>query len=208
MFRQKIGIPMGTDCAPYLANLYLYALEFTYLKKLMKTDIHTARKLSLSYRYIDDLLMFNSGGIMDEHKTKMYPKELILNKQNKNDDHCTFLDIDMTVQHETHTLHTCIYDKRDDFNFTINNFPNLSGNIHAARTHGIVVSQLIRFCTVCVYKNDFIDRCKVMMAKLVNQYFVKHILHKKISNFYDKYYHLIQKYNISKLKMIELMFVS
>jgi hypothetical protein len=32
IFRQKIGIPMGTDCAPYLANLYLYALEFKYLK--------------------------------------------------------------------------------------------------------------------------------------------------------------------------------
>ena len=32
MFRQKIGIPMGTDCAPYLANLYSYALEFKYLE--------------------------------------------------------------------------------------------------------------------------------------------------------------------------------
>ena len=29
MFRQKIGIPMGTDCAPYLANLYPYALEIS-----------------------------------------------------------------------------------------------------------------------------------------------------------------------------------
>jgi hypothetical protein len=207
IFRQIIGIPMGTDCAPYLANLYLYALESKYLQDLMKNDIHTARKLSLSY-YIDDLLMFNSGGIMDEHKTKIYPKELILNKENKNDDHCTFLDLDLTVKRETHTLHTCIYDKRDDFNFTINNFPNLSGNIHATRSHGIVISQLIRFCKACIHIDDFIDRCKTMMTKLTNQFSVKKVLQNKTSNFYDKYYHLIQKYKISKRKMIELMFVS
>ena len=52
VFRQTVGIPMGTDCAPYLANLYLYAIEFNYLNNLMKSNIHTARKLSLSYRFI------------------------------------------------------------------------------------------------------------------------------------------------------------
>ena len=38
IFRQNIGIPMGTDCAPFLANLYLYALEFDYLEKTTKKD--------------------------------------------------------------------------------------------------------------------------------------------------------------------------
>ena len=27
-FKQKIGIPMGTDCAPFLANLFLFAYEY------------------------------------------------------------------------------------------------------------------------------------------------------------------------------------
>ena len=98
---------------------------------MSNNNIHMARKLSQSYRYIDDLLIFNSDGLMDEHKTNMYPPELVLNKENKTDDHVSFLDIDMTVQHNTHTLYTRIYDKCDDFNFAINNFPNLSGNIHA-----------------------------------------------------------------------------
>ena len=39
VFRQVIGIPMGTDCAPFLANLYLYALEFEFLEKLTKQDM-------------------------------------------------------------------------------------------------------------------------------------------------------------------------
>ena len=28
VFRQVIGIPMGTDCAPFLANLFLYSQEY------------------------------------------------------------------------------------------------------------------------------------------------------------------------------------
>ena len=106
----------------------------------------------------------------------------------------------------TTKLHPNIYDKRDDFNFTMNHFPNLSGNIHAKRTHGIVISQLIRFCKACIRVDDFIFRCKCMMTKLLNQFFYETLLKNKVSSFYDKYYHLIQKYNISKLKMISPMF--
>ena len=32
-FRQTIGIPMGTDCAPLLANLFLFHYEFNFMKK-------------------------------------------------------------------------------------------------------------------------------------------------------------------------------
>jgi hypothetical protein len=33
VFLQRIGIPMGTDAAPYLANLFLYYYEFGFLEK-------------------------------------------------------------------------------------------------------------------------------------------------------------------------------
>ena len=36
IFRQCIGIPMSTDCAPYLANLFLFAYEFDFMNKLIK----------------------------------------------------------------------------------------------------------------------------------------------------------------------------
>lgn len=205
IFRQTVGIPMGTDCAPFLANLYLYALEFNYLNDLMKHDIHTARKLSKSHRYIDDLLIFNSDGIMNEHKTKIYPKELILNNENEHEKHCTFLDINITVNRNK-TITTNVYDKRDDFNFTINNFPNVSGNIHAARSHGIIISQLIRYSKICMNLDDFIERTNTMTTKLQSQYFNTKMLKKKMSNFYDKYYHLVKKYNCSKLKLFSLVF--
>ena len=81
-----------------------------------------------------------------------------------------------------------------------------SSSCVAKRTHGIVISQLIRFCKACIRVDDFIFRCKCMMTKLLNQFVDETLLKNKVSNFYDKYYHLIQKYNISKPKMISQMF--
>jgi hypothetical protein len=74
---------MGTDCAPFLANLYLYTLEFAFLDKMTKTNIYIARKFSDSFRYIDDLLTLNNDELMDKYMNEIYPKELILNKENR-----------------------------------------------------------------------------------------------------------------------------
>ena len=191
---------MGTDCAPYLANLYLYALEYKFLEKLTKTNIKLARKFSDSYRYIDDLLTFNNNNLMNTYKHEIYPKELILNQENHSDQHTSFLDIDIKIHNNT--IITKLYDKRDDFDFTINNFPILTSNIHSKRTHGIIISQLIRYCKVCLFYDDFVNVSKILTTKLLKQYFTLNLLKKKVSNFYDKYYHLIETYNVTKKHMI------
>ena len=41
-----------------------------------------------------------------------------------------------------------IYDKRDDFNFEIVNFP-FDGDVPRSLSYGIYISQLIRFARVC-----------------------------------------------------------
>ena len=61
LFRQMIGIPMGTNCAPLLADLFLYSYESEFLDKLVKEGKRKlARKFNLSYRYINDLISFNN----------------------------------------------------------------------------------------------------------------------------------------------------
>jgi hypothetical protein len=43
LFQQVIGIPMGTNCAPLLADLFLYSYESEFLQKLVKDKkIHEA----------------------------------------------------------------------------------------------------------------------------------------------------------------------
>jgi hypothetical protein len=55
LFQQVVSIPMGTNYAPLLADLFLYSYESEFLQKLV-TDkkIHEARAFNFTYRYIDD----------------------------------------------------------------------------------------------------------------------------------------------------------
>ena len=62
VFRQIIGIPMGFDPAPFFANLFLYYYESKWVKDLQRHDITRARRFSLIFRFIDDLLTFNDDG--------------------------------------------------------------------------------------------------------------------------------------------------
>ena len=54
-----VGIPMGTNCAPLLADLFLYSCESEILDKLIKEGKRKlARKFNLSYRYTDNVISF------------------------------------------------------------------------------------------------------------------------------------------------------
>ena len=52
---------MGTDCAPFLANLFLFYFEYNYMKDLVKSNIHLAKQFSYTTRYIDDPLTLNNN---------------------------------------------------------------------------------------------------------------------------------------------------
>ena len=123
---------------------------------------------------------------MNEHKHKIYLKEMILNSVNKTDKQCHFLDINMSIT-DKNTIITHVYDKRDDFNFSIHNFTNLSGNIHYRGTHRMIISQLIRYCRICMDDDGFIERSNVILRKLCNQFFNENALKKTLSFFYDRY---------------------
>ena len=73
LFRQVIGIPMGTNCAPLLADLFLYSYESEFLDNMIRGGHRKlARSFNLCYRYIDDLIVFNnkkSLGIMSKRFT-------------------------------------------------------------------------------------------------------------------------------------------
>ena len=75
-----VGIPMGTNCTPLMADLFLYSYENEFLGKLIKDGKRMlARKFNLSYRYIDDLISFNNKRFK-EFISDIYPKELTISK--------------------------------------------------------------------------------------------------------------------------------
>ena len=87
-----------------------------------------------------------------------------------------------------------IYDKRDDFNFEIVNFPFLGGDVSRSRSYGVYISQLIRFARVCSNVDDFNNRNLFLTAKLLKQGYQFHKFRKAFSQFCHR--HLIVKYNI------------
>ena len=62
-----------------------------------------------------------------------------------------------------------IYDKRDDFDFDIVNFPFLDGDVPCRPSYAEYISQLIRFARVCSHVDDFSTRNKCLTAKLLKQ---------------------------------------
>ena len=69
IFRQGIGIPMGTDCVP----------EYRYMRGLIKNNFYMARRFTNTVRYIDDLLTLNKPSFETEI-ANIYSPELVLKK--------------------------------------------------------------------------------------------------------------------------------
>ena len=76
VFRQTVGIPMGTNCAPLLADLFRYSYEADVIQGLRKTnEKKLARSFNFTLRYIDDVLSLNNYKFGD-FGYRIYPIQL------------------------------------------------------------------------------------------------------------------------------------
>ena len=166
LYRQNVEIPMGTNCDPLLLICFCSAMRGTLksLSKEKRYDLIDA--FNSTSRYLDDLL--NIDNIHFEHMVhRIYPAELQLNKANASDTEAAFLDLNLSIHNDI--VSTKIYDKRDDFNFDIVNFPFLDGDVPRRPSYGVYISQLIRLAGASSYVTDFNNRNKFLTAKLLKQ---------------------------------------
>jgi hypothetical protein len=127
---------MGTNCAPLLADLFVYSYESEFLQNLVKDKkIHEVRAFNFTYRYIDDVLSIKNLRFA-EFLPLIYPPELEIKETTDIASSASFLDLYLEFD-ESGQLTTKIYDKRDDFNFKIINFPNMCGNIPASPAYAL-----------------------------------------------------------------------
>ena len=110
IFRQQVGIPMGTDCAPFLGNLFLFYFEYNYMKDLIKNDIHLAKQFSYTTRYIDNLLTLNNNRFT-KVIPNIYPPELELRVRRICDSFKDFADrhYKLIVNYPFHTTRILVY---------------------------------------------------------------------------------------------------
>ena len=179
---------MGTNCAPLLADLFLYSYESEFLDSMVKSGHRRlAMSFNLCYRYIDDLIVFNNKKFKDYFKD---PSELNVEK----DDQANYLDLTFITGNNS-KLYTKLHDKRDDFNFHIVNFPFLSSNITSGPSYGVYISQqLIRYAIRCTYYDDFRYRHKLLVDRLLSQDYKVNRLRNSFKNFYGRYPDLVEKY--------------
>ena len=187
---------MGTTCAPLVADLFLYCYERDFMESLNhdnQADVIEA--FNSTSRCLDDLL--NIDNPYFEGKVKqIYPPEVQLNKANNTDTEAPFLDLHLSTANGF--VSSKIYDKRDDFDFDIVNFPFLDGTCNVPRraSYGVYISQLIRFARVCNHFEDFSALNKCVTTKLPQQGYRYQKLRKTFSKFYRKHYELISKFNV------------
>ena len=97
LYRQIVGTPMGTNCAPLVADLFLYCYERDFMDFLNhdnQADVIEA--FNSTSRYLDDLLNIDNP-YFEGMVNQIYPPELQLNKANISDTEAPFLDLHLSV---------------------------------------------------------------------------------------------------------------
>ena len=202
IYKQWVGIPMGIDPAPYMANLFLHYFENKYIKLLVddkdekgnkkdsgkaKEDMIFAQMLRYCYRYLDDLLNINDNGYFEKIYNSIYPNELKLNRTNPSDISTEFLDMDISiVDHKIIT--SKLFDKRRSFPFKVINFPFIeSSNIPTMPSYNIYLSQILRIVRICNNIGDFIveveSLTKEFLLKGFNKPLLSNIFYKFVKNY-------------------------
>ena len=208
LYRQTIGTPMGTKCAPLVADLFLFCYERDFMKSLSReSQADIIEAFNSTSRYLDDLLNIDNiyfDPMVDRiypTELRIYPTELQLNRANSSDTEAPFLDLNLCISNGT--VSTKIYDKRDDFDFDIVNFPFLDGDVPRRTSYGVYISQLIRFARASSNLNDFNYRNKALTAKLLRQGYRYFKLRKAFSNFYRRHSALLEKYSVSLKTLLQ-----
>lgn len=191
---------MGTDCAPLLANLFLFYHEYKFMKGKLKQNSQVAKLFSNTFRYIDDLLTLNNP-TFEQEISNIYPQQLELKRTTETDSRLSYLDLEINIRDRKFT--TAVFDKRDGFSFHIVNFPHMDSNIPSKPAYGVYISQLVRIGRICDNYNSFFTRHHQLTCRLVKQGFLYDKLVTNFKTFCSKYPEIFSKFKISIRKHVE-----
>ena len=135
---------------------------------------------------------------------KIAEENLVLKKENKESWETAFLDLNLKIDKQKIWL--SIYDKRDSFPFEIRNFPDLSGNAHKSRTHGIIIGQLLRFARGCDHLTHFSMRMRKLTTKLIDQSFDRKLLERYCIKFFEDRPSITRKYFLGPKDFLPVTF--
>ena len=162
----------------------------TSLSVVKQAEIIEAFESISTCRYVELLNIDNP--YFEGMVNRIYTPELQLNKANTSDTEAPFLDLHLSISNGF--VSSKIYDKRDDFDFDIVNFPFLDGGVPRSTSYEVYISQLIRFARVWSHVADFNACNKSLTAKLLQKGYRYHKFRMTFSKFYRRLYELVFLY--------------
>lgn len=195
LFRQVYGIPMGTNCAVFVANLYLFTYELEFIRHLADTgNRELMRRLQFVGRFVDDLLGVDADILrdylyIDGARRGVYPRGTLQLDETGAGPEVPYMDIQLYRGPEG--IATDLYDKRLEPGFRrikMIRFPHIESFISDSAKYNIVTSQLIRFSRLCSTKSSFVHRLADMLAALtLKQYNTARLFSKVRKLIYERF---------------------
>ena len=111
---------MGLNCAPLFADLFLFCYERDFMSLSDDNQADIIDAFNPTSRYLDDILNINNA-YHDNMVSQIYHSEPKLNIAITSGTEAAFLDLHLVISN--FIVSTKNYNKRDDFDFEIVNFP-------------------------------------------------------------------------------------
>ena len=165
------------------------------MKSLKKENLQKARRFSNTFRFIDDLLTINDDNLFLENFKEIYPPELQLNLESSGDT-ITFLDLCLT--NENGHIDVKLYDKRDNFPFSIVRLLFASSNIPSRMFYNCIGAEILRIGRVCSSVVNFGNACKILLDRAIKQGAKKVRLDKVLKKMYGRHQVLRTFYSNAK----------
>jgi hypothetical protein len=118
IFQETVGIHMGINCAPLLADVFIQKL-------LHRKKTPLAVAFNSTFRYIDDVLSIDNNQF-HSYVDSICPNELDIKDTTESSTSASYLDILLNIDADG-KLRTQLYDKQDDFQFCLCQFPIYEG---------------------------------------------------------------------------------
>jgi hypothetical protein len=152
---------MGVNASSFIVDLFFSYLEYEFMID-KKNPSNIKYLLSNNKRYLDDLQEINCSEFF-EILNKIYPPELKLESSNGKGNYDHFLDLDINVT-PNNALVFKIYNKIDDFNFEIVNFPFPKSKRHSNITYSLYFPQLFKYAQICTKCIGFKSRSQKVIS--------------------------------------------
>ena len=191
IFKQIKGVPMGLPSAPKMIDLTMAYCEYKYMSN--SSNQITARNIgNYTCRYVDDFFSCTESDIENILKD-IYPRELTLNKTS-NTTSTTFLDVSIQLRNDK--LIMSVYNKTDDFPFTVIKYNHPKSNIHSSVGYNTLYGEILRFARISNTIENFTKRCRLLYHDFLSLGYEEYRITATIVKFFERNPSLMVKFSI------------